>query len=213
MLEQLISYIQIIIAKYGVLGIFGATILEEVIAPIPSPLVPLAGGFFLLPATSTWPQALLLVLLLVAIPVAVGVSLGSSFVYLLGYFGGKPVVEKWGKWLGTSWADIEKAEQKLANHKSDELVLYSLRLLPVAPGVALSAFCGIIRYRFIVFLLTTFLGSMTRAALLGLIGWQVGDLYYTYAEILASLEDYLFFGLILVILLFGALYWRKRRKK
>lgn len=212
MIEQMINYIQIIIAKYGALGIFFATIIEEVIAPIPSPLVPLAGGFFLLPSTLSWGEALVMVIPLVAIPIAIGLTLGSIFVYFVGYFGGKPIIDRWGKWIGTSWAEIKKAEEKLANRKSDELILFSLRLLPLAPGVALSTFCGIIRYKLITFIITTFLGSMVRAALLALIGWQVGEVYYTYAEALSNVEGYLFIGIVLCIILWGGLFWYKKQK-
>lgn len=210
MIEQLISYIQIIISEYGALGIFFATIIEEVIAPIPSPLVALAGGFFLLPSTLSWGEAIIMVIPLVAIPVAVGLTLGSTAVYFVGYFGGKPIIDRWGKWLGTSWTEIKKAEEKLTSRKSDELLLFGLRLLPLAPGVALSAFCGIIRYRLVTFIVTTFLGSMIRAAMLALIGWQVGEVYYTYAEALSNVEGYLFFGIVLCAVLLGGRFWYKK---
>lgn len=212
MIEQIINYIQVIIAKYGALGIFFATIIEEVVAPIPSPLVPLAGGFFLLPPTLSWGEALIMVIPLVAIPVAVGLTLGSTLVYFVGYFGGKPIIDHWGKWLGTNWTEIKKAEEKLAKRKGDELILFALRLLPLAPGVALSAFCGIIRYKFITFIVTTFLGSMVRASMLALIGWQVGEVYYTYAEALSNVEGYLFIGIVLCVILWGGLFWHKKRK-
>ncbi|MCH7730796.1 hypothetical protein IID21_04775 [Patescibacteria group bacterium] len=49
MIEKLTSLIQPIVVEYGAVGVFLATLLEEIIAPIPSPLVPLTAGFFLLP--------------------------------------------------------------------------------------------------------------------------------------------------------------------
>ena len=44
MIESSITYIQEIIATYGAWGVFVATLIEEVVAPIPSALVPLAAG-------------------------------------------------------------------------------------------------------------------------------------------------------------------------
>ncbi len=211
MIVELISYIQTIITQYGAGGIFFATILEEVIAPIPSPLVSLAGGFFLLSHNILWLPTLQDAFILIAIPVAIGVSLGSTAVYALGYFGGKPILEKWGKWLGLQWDEVEKTKKKLTLKKGDEVVLFGLRLLPLVPGVAISGFCGIVRYRFFNFIIVTFFGSLCRAFILALIGWRVGELYQKYVVIIDHIEQYVFLA-ILVAVVIGGIFWYRRRR-
>ena len=141
MIESLISYIQSIIAQHGAWGVFAATIIEEIISPIPSPIVSLAAGFFLLAPDASLGATILKSALVIALPVSVGIGLGSSLVYAIGYFGGKPVIEKNKKWLGLDWQDIEKVEKKLIKGRGDEITIFILRVLPFVPGVAISGFC------------------------------------------------------------------------
>jgi hypothetical protein len=48
MLEKLIQITQSIVSAGGPAGVFAAAILEEILFLIPSPIVPMAAGFFLL---------------------------------------------------------------------------------------------------------------------------------------------------------------------
>lgn len=47
MLENLVNSTTQIIQRFGFWGVFGAGIIEQIIIPIPSPIVPMGGGFFL----------------------------------------------------------------------------------------------------------------------------------------------------------------------
>jgi membrane protein DedA with SNARE-associated domain len=212
MLEILISYIQPTIAAYGALGVFLATLLEEVVAPIPSPLVPLTAGFFLLPADGSYLEIAWRALFLISLPVASGVTLGSSAVYGLGYWGGKPAIEKNKKWLGISWASIERTEARLTRGSGDEIALFILRLLPIVPGVAISGFCGIVRYPFKTFAVITFFGAMIRAFMLGVVGWSVGSAYQKYSEAITAVEKTGLAILIAAAALFLIVFFLKRRR-
>ncbi|MBT9151637.1 MAG: hypothetical protein DDT40_01833 [candidate division WS2 bacterium] len=211
MIENLISQIQQIIAQHGALGVFIATLLEEIIAPIPSPLVPLAAGFLLLPAEQTFFGIIWQGLFVIALPVAIGITLGSLLVYSLGYLGGKPSIEKSKKWVGLSWKDIERVESRLIQGKGDEIALFMLRALPIMPGVAISGFCGIVRYPIKTFIAITFFGAFVRAFGLGIIGWHVGEIYAIYSEAISAAGKNILIALIIVIVLFLA--WRHFSKK
>lgn len=202
MIDQVTTFIQPIILDLGALGVFLATLIEEVIAPIPSPLVPLTSGFFLLPADSGLIPTVWQSFITIGLPVACGLSIGALAVYGIGYWGGKPVLERSKKWLGFSWSDLEKTENKLIRGKSDEITLFVLRLLPIIPGVAISGFCGVIRYPLRTFLTITFLGSLTRATLLGLAGWYAGVMYTEYIDTIAKAERYLLVVIVALILIF-----------
>ncbi|HMP85599.1 MAG TPA: VTT domain-containing protein, partial [Candidatus Paceibacterota bacterium] len=212
MIEQITSYIQPIIQDYGALGVFLATLLEEIVAPIPSPLVPLTAGFFLLPSNEIFINILLKAIFLIALPVAVGVSIGSLVVYAIAYFGGKPLIEKTKKWIGLSWDDVQKAETKLTKGKGDEITLFILRILPVIPGVAISGFCGMVRYSIKSFVIITFFGSFVRATLLGFLGFYVGVMYFEYVGIISKIEKYLF-AILLVIGIFFILRFLYFKRK
>ena len=213
MIEKIISYIQLIVTEYGALGVFLATLLEEIIAPIPSPLVPLTAGFFLLPASESFLTIAWQALLVIAFPVALGITLGSLAVYGIGYWGGKPVIEKSKRWLGLSWEDVEKTERKLIRGRGDEITLFALRALPVVPGVAISGFCGIVRYPLKTFVAITFLGALARATALGIAGWYVGAMYMAYVDTISKTEKYIFAVLILLALFFAGrfIFLKKNR--
>jgi len=213
MIENLIIYIQSIISTYGTWGVFFATLIEEVIAPIPSPIIPLAAGFFLLPDGVSFVETILRGAVMVALPVSIGISIGSSVVYALGFFGGRPVIEKTKKWTGINWQDIEKSEARLTRGKGDEITLFMLRVLPIIPGVAISGVCGVVRYPFKKFILITAMGSFVRACILALIGWQVGALYVHYADLVSKFEKYILGGVLLLIVIFLGYYYIVKKNK
>jgi membrane protein DedA with SNARE-associated domain len=210
MIEHLVTYMQLIISEYGAWGVFVATLIEEIIAPVPSPIVPLAGGFFLLSAGLSFAEVVVRSVLLIALPVSIGISLGSAVVYALGFFGGKPVIEKSGKWTGIKWRDIEEAEARLSRGRRDEITLFTLRILPIVPGVAISGLCGAVRYPFKKFITITYLGAFVRAFVLGILGWQVGEVYATYADMISKYEKYILLGVVLIVLLVLGYYVVKR---
>jgi len=212
MLEGVITYIQSVVYNYGALGVFWATIIEEIIAPIPSPIIPLMAGFFLLPATMSLSEVLLRGIFVVALPISLGISIGSTVVYLLGFFGGKPAIEKSKKFTGINWQEVSKIEEKIARGTRDEIVLFVLRLMPIVPGVAISGFCGVIRYPYQKFLIITLLGSFARAFILGIIGWQVGELYVNLADLISRFEKVILLGVVfLLFIFFGYRYFIKKR--
>lgn len=215
MIEQSVIYIQSIIVAYGAWGVFLATMVEEVVAPIPSALVPLAAGFFLLPSSAGFALAAVEALFLIALPVAAGISLASAALYALAYYGGKPLIERTRRFTGLSWKEIGKIERKMTKGKRDEITLFVLRIIPVIPGFALSGFCGIVRYPFSRFLTITFLGSGLRAFCLALLGWQAGEYYLKYLGIIETFEKQIFVSVLAAVILIGVIYyfWIKKRNR
>jgi membrane protein DedA with SNARE-associated domain len=210
MLSELITYIQEIVFRFGPWGVFLASFLEEVIFFVPSPVVPMTAGFFLISPDIQLTQALVQVFLQIALPVAIGLSLGSLFPYGVFYFGGRRAIEKWGHFMGLSWESIEKIENKFARGYRDELALLILRLSPV-PSVAISSFCGIIRYPVLRFAIITAFGALVRGFILGIIGWQIGEEYMRHANFINQIETYVFalIGVVVTILIIRMILKRR----
>ena len=192
MLEKLIQITQSIVSAGGPAGVFVAALLEEIVFFIPSPIVPMAAGFFLLSSQVELTEAASRAILYIALPVAIGLTIGSLVPYYICYFGGRLAIEKWGRLIGLTWGNIEKTEQKFIHGYRDELILFGLRIVPVVPSVAISGFCGFIRYPIFNFLAVTVCGAAIRGFLLGLVGWYVGTAYVKYAQMIAQMEKYLF---------------------
>jgi membrane protein DedA with SNARE-associated domain len=143
MIEYLIHFLQINILPLGFFGVFVASVIEEVIAPIPSALIMTMSGFLFVSGPLSW-NIISAVVFKVAIPAALGVTIGSYFIYFIAKLGGRFVIEKWGKYIGLFWTDIEKLQNRLSGTKKDEFIIGGARILPIVPSVAISAFCGIL---------------------------------------------------------------------
>jgi len=201
MIDALLHFIEANLLPWGALGVFLAAILEEVVAPIPSQVVILSASFTFV--KGTFSVALLWNMLwYVVIPISLGITFGSLVVYYLSYYLGKPFIEKWGSWIGLSWADIEKIEVRYSKGKIDELLVFVLRAIPIIPSVAIAAFSGVTRIPVKTYIIFSILGSMIRVFVLGVIGWQVGNLYIKYANIIGRYEDFVLYGIILCVILF-----------
>lgn len=189
MFEGIILYLESILLVYGPLGVFIASIIEEIIAPIPSTLVIMGTSFIVLKGAVIAPDTVFSLFVNVVIPASLGVTLGSLLIYTLAYYVGKELIDRWGKYLGVSWENIEKTQKKFQETNHDEIVLFIVRALPVIPSVAINVFCGFIRYDLKKFLIITFLGTLVRAFILGFLGWQFGSLYEVIATEISYLEE------------------------
>ncbi len=210
MIESSITFIQTYLLPLGALGVFAAAVLEEFIPPIPSPIIILSAGFLMVSGPVNF-DSLIALTMMVVVPAAAGITIGSLLVYSVAYFAGKPVLVRWGRWLGFSWDDVEKLQNKFPGHTFDEWSLVIVRSIPLIPSVAISALCGVIRFPLRAYLVYSFLGSLVRAAILGFIGWQVVELYLYYAEIIATFEKFILGAIVIAVLLL--ILWRMRRSK
>lgn len=51
-----------------------------------------------------------------------------------------------GKIFRSLLEDINLIKEKYKDKKSDDLVIFILRAIPIVPSIAITSFCGIIRY-------------------------------------------------------------------
>jgi len=218
MINDLISYISPFIQQYGAWGVFVISIVEEIIAPIPSSFALLAAGFFLLPSIDSFESVLVQSIFKVVIPGGLGLAIGSMFIYSLAFVGGEPFVKKYGKWFGIFWHDVEKINTKLEKKRADEWIVFGLRALPIMPNIVVSAVCGLVKYPIKKFFVLTFFGSALRAFLMGILGWSLGEAYVIYASQIEEFGAYVVYACIGIFVLWVAYFFiqrmlKKRRKK
>lgn len=214
LLSFLGTYIQETLLPLGALGVFVGSIIEEVIAIIPSYIVQMGGGFVLLGSAPIDIYSLWKLMMFVVFPASFGVTLGSLFVYYLVLKGGKPLVNRLTPILGINWERVEKFIETRAGKSNETLIVLFFRILPFMPSVVVCAYAGFIRMHVVKYLILTFIGTLVRAFVLGFIGWQTGALYSKYGERFQSYEH---LGLILlavgigVYILMRVLKYRKRK--
>lgn len=145
---------------------FSGAFVEEVIAPIPSPLVlTLAGS---VASAQSLPILNLLWLILIG---ALGKTLGAYLLYVVTDKAEDVVFAKLGKYLGITHEDIEKLGDYFGKGKRNGLILFLMRALPIIPSAPISILCGFIKFNLKSFLTWTFFGSVVRNAFFIYLGY------------------------------------------
>jgi membrane protein DedA with SNARE-associated domain len=200
-IESIIFLLISWVAALGPLGVFLGVMIETFIAPIPSPLVPMAAGFILtyelLPL-----EAILVILFSVMTIGALAATIGSFFGYGIAYFGGYPIIERYGKYLGTSIEEIEYMRKNMEESSRDEIYLFTARAIPIIPLSVISLLYGALRADPKRFALVTFIGSLPRYLSLGLLGWIIGVGFYNLAQMIDLFETLIFVLLIVFLVVF-----------
>jgi membrane protein DedA with SNARE-associated domain len=160
----LASLIINIISSAGYLGIFFLMLLESACIPIPSEVImPFSGylvftGRFMIWQVVFWG--------------ALGNLVGSALAYWVGLYGGRPLVEKYGKYILVSNRDLETADKWFLKY-GQKAVFFS-RLLPVV-RTFISLPAGIAKMDFKKFSFYTFAGSLPWSFALAYVGLKTGE--------------------------------------
>lgn len=207
--ESIISYLETQSTKVP-LEIFvslGAFI-EEIITPIPSPIIMVLGGTI----ASTQYHSFVYLLWLGLIG-AIGKTLGAWVLYIISAKLGGYIINKFGKYIGVSHNQVDSIKQKLKGGWKDFVFLSFARALPIIPSAPVSVACGIIKYDLKIYLTSALLGTFVRNMLFLYLGY-VG--YGNYKEImngLSSTESVLQVIIFLIVLLVIGWSYFKRKKQ
>lgn len=205
---QVLEFLENLAAKIPVeLFTFVGTILEEIVAPIPSPFVMGITGSIAQAQNKT-----LISLLVIAIIGAFARVIGAGVLYWAADKAEDIIVGKFGKFIGISHAEIEKLGSKFSGTTKDYITLTVLRSIPVMLSSPLSVVCGLIKMNFKVFVVGTFIGSIFR---------NLFFLYIGYAGLSATESFTAGFGtaenvmkiLFVLGLIGGYFYFYKKREK
>lgn len=135
-------------------------------------------------------------LVLLIIIGAVAQTLGTYIAYLIGKYGGGPLVKKYGKFLLISAHDYEKAEAWFDKRGQGAILLS--RITPVIRTFAGFA-AGTFEMDQFKFLRDSFIGSLVWTILFVMIGYALGDSWRHYYNYLHYV-DYIVLAALLVLL-------------
>ena len=157
----------IIVATISTLGYAGIVLLmaiESACIPLPSEIImPFSGYLVYTGRFNLWA---------VGVAGAVGCVLGSLVAYWVGMYGGRPVIEKYGKWILVSRHDLDMADRWFA--KYGEVIVFVARLLPaIRTFIAFPA--GVARMDMKKFVIYTFAGSLPWCLGLAYVGQRLGE--------------------------------------
>ena len=166
--NQLISTLSSLITGIGWLGIIIIMAIESANIPIPSEItMPLAGWLLVQAQGGTALQAILVGGALGAL----GCLIGSVINYWLGAKGGRPLVERYGKYILVSHKDIARADKWFA--RWGDWAAFISRLLPVV-RTFISFPAGMVRINFVRFSILTYIGSFIWCGALAFAGYTAG---------------------------------------
>jgi membrane protein DedA with SNARE-associated domain len=196
------------IRAYGSWSVFIGVIIESVIVPIPSPLIIMGAGFVLISADLKFMEALAPIVLQIVLPGSIASTLGAYIGYGIGYFGGKPMIDRWKGFLGFSWGDVEAMERRFKD-SGIKASIFFLRAVPIFPLSVISAAAGLLRLPLKQFSLWTFYGTIPRCLLLAYLGWGLGETYHGIAKGIDRVESIV--SGLLILAIFAAIIWLRSR--
>ena len=153
-----------VIGTYGYLAILVLMTLESALIPIPSEVTMVFGGFLVARGDLDF--------VLVGLLGAAANLLGSWIAYGVGLVGGRPLVERWGRYVFLRAHELDRAEAWWAER--GEVAVFVGRLLPVV-RTFISLPAGIARMPFAKFTFYTFLGCVPWSFALAWAGVLLGD--------------------------------------
>ncbi len=153
------------ISSTGHLGVLLMMAIESACIPLPSEIIMPFSGYLVYTGrfSSLW---------MVATLGAIGCNVGSVIAYEIGYYGGRPLVERWGQYILLNERDLDMSDRFFK--KYGDITVFVSRLLPVVRTfIALPA--GIARMPRLRFHVYTFLGSWPWCFLLAYVGFKLGE--------------------------------------
>ncbi len=211
MISEITQWIMELMRTHGQLSVFIGVMIEQIIVPIPSPLIVMGAGAILILPELSIPNAFLQILWVIVLPGSIASTLGSYIGYMISFYGGKALVVRFQRFLDVDWDQIEKWEKRFQG-KKEALSIFLSRAIPVFPISLVSIFAGLLRVPIKPFTIYTFLGSIFRCFFLGFFGWWIGATYEKAATRLDSVETIVSIAMLIGMgVAFGYLYYKFRR--
>jgi len=198
-LTALFIFIKSLIAATGYGGIVILMAIESACIPLPSELIMPFAGYLVFSGTMK--------LLWVATAGAIGCNLGSLIAYEIGYHGGRPLVERYGRWVLMGRRELDWSDRFFA--RWGYLAVFVARMLPVVRTfIALPA--GIARMPRLRFHIYTFLGSWPWCFLLAWFGMKMGENWRQLGKYLHKFDVVIVVLLVVGIIWFVRSHWKNR---
>jgi membrane protein DedA with SNARE-associated domain len=163
-IEILAKFIIDTISSSGYLGIVILMGIESACIPLPSEIIMPFSGYLVFRGDVE--------LFRTSLAGAFGCVVGSVPAYYLGLYGGRPLVERYGKYVLISHRDLDLADRWFERY-GDWAIFFS-RLLPVV-RTFISFPAGVARMNFTRFVIYTFVGSFPWCLGLAYIGMKLGE--------------------------------------
>lgn len=186
---------------------FFSSLIEEVIAVIPSPLVMTLMGSIAAAQGVGWIYAAVLIAI-----GALGKTIGGLALYIVADKGEDIFTRRFGRLLGLSSEKIELIGKKLNKGWHDDLVLFLLYAAPIIASAPISIACGLIKISKRSFFITMFCGTFVKGLFYFYIGYTGAEALMLMSQDIGGIErlSYLMI-LIIIVAIFISIYFHRRK--
>jgi len=164
LIDPALQMIKDCVANWGYAGVLVMMAIESANIPLPSEAIMPTAGILVQQGKMNFHLA--------ALAGALGCLLGSIPSYLLGLYGGRPFLEKFGRWFLLRQKDLEAADRWV--DKWGDWAFFICRMLPVV-RTFISFPAGVLKAHFLVFCAFTFIGSWVWCYFLTYVGIKFGE--------------------------------------
>jgi membrane protein DedA with SNARE-associated domain len=200
-IEQLVVFVTAVISAMGYGGIVLLMAIESACIPLPSEIIMPFAGYLVFRGEMSLQGA--------AIAGAIGCVVGSIPAYYLGMYGGRPLIERFGRYLLVSRRELDLADRLFQRH--GQWVVLAGRLLPVVRTfIAFPA--GVSRMPMGRFIVYTLVGSYPWCLALAWAGMKLGQAWHSdprFRAVYHRFETVIVVALVLAVVWF---VWHKVRE-
>ncbi len=200
--HQLLEFIAQVYDLMGWPGVVLLMAIESASIPLPSELVMPLSGWMLIQAKGLSPWYTIVA----GFYGALGNLLGSLVAYWLGVWGGRPLLERYGRYILITHRDLEQADRWFARYGN--WAVFLSRMLPVV-RTFISLPAGVARMPLLRFSILTFLGSFPWSLGLAYGGYVLGD---NWEALRRGMRPFDIPVLVAVVALVGFYLYRRVRK-
>jgi membrane protein DedA with SNARE-associated domain len=199
-----LPFLQSLYAAVGYIGVMLAMAIESAMIPLPSELILPFAGFMVSDPTQIEPlTGQPWNFWIVVVVATVGNTLGSLVAYAIGAWGGRPFLERYGKYMLIREHEIEAADRFFEKYGS--ATVFVGRLLPIV-RTFISFPAGVTRMPIGKFIVYSTAGAFPWSVLLVWAGMQLGANWVTIRDMLKPFD--MAIAAAVVALFLGLLWWR-----
>lgn len=199
--EKIVAIAIAFITSTGYVGVFVLMILESMVFPIPSEAVMPFAGFFIFDGKMTWAAVIIISTL--------GSIVGSLISYGIGFYGGKPFVSKFGKYLLLNQHHLEISEKFFS--KRGEITILISRFIPIVRHlISIPAGFGKMNiYKFIIF---TLIGASIWNTFLTWVGYVLRENWAEVMKYSHIIDVFVIIIIAIIFIYFGFKLFKDQKK-
>ena len=197
----IVNFAENFIGATGYTGLMVLMMLESMVAPVPSEAVMPFAGFAIFEGTLNWPGVIFFS--------TIGSIFGSLISYWIGAKGGRPLVEKWGKYLLLDKHDLDVTEKWF--QKRGDVTVFVCRFIPLVRHV-ISIPAGMGRMNLLRFTIYTIIGAGMWNTILTIAGYYLKKNWKEIMKYSHKIDYVVLALLVFIVVYYGYKLYQNRKK-